>query len=129
VVSEHKINGERYFEDKFKQPEEIKPFEVYIKKPGGGSLLETEKTFERPSVDLRSQERIERLRNLSLKLNNEGTIEELENQPAYIRRNVELKNVTPSGESRISRYSLYEDPETKGPEIRSGNSYLHDNVD
>jgi cell division protein FtsZ len=64
-----------------------------------------------------------------MKFNSEKTIEELENQPAYMRRNVELKNVIPSSESRLSRYSLYEDPETKGPEIRSGNSYLHDNVD
>jgi cell division protein FtsZ len=116
-------------ENKTKQEEEIKPFEVYIKKPGGESLRETEKNFARPSVDLKSQERIERLRNLSLKLKNESAIEELENQPAYLRRNVELKNVIPSSESRISRYSLYEDPETKGAEIRSGNSYLHDNVD
>jgi cell division protein FtsZ len=64
-----------------------------------------------------------------MKLKDEGTLEELENQPAYLRRNVELKDVKPSNESRISRYSLYEDPETKDPEIRSGNSYLHDNVD
>jgi len=109
--------------------EEIKPFEVYIKKPGGDSLKEEEKTFSRPEVDLKSQERIERLRNLSMKLKNESGLEEMENQPAYIRRNVELKNLTPSGESKISRYSLYEDPDTKDPEIRSGNSYLHDNVD
>jgi len=48
---------------------------------------------------------------------------------AYMRRNVELKNTSPSGESNISKYSLYEDSETKNPEIRTGNSYLHDNVD
>jgi cell division protein FtsZ len=111
------------------EKDEIKPFEVYIKKPGGETFEETEKTFSRPSVDLKSQERIERLRNLSMKFRNESTIEELENEPAYVRRNVELKNVTPSSESRVSKYSLYEDSETKNLEIRSGNSYLHDNVD
>jgi len=124
-----KINGERYFEDKFKQAEEIKPFEVYIKKPGGDSFREAEKAFTRPSVDLKSQERIERLRNLSMKLKNESAIEEMEHEPAYVRRNVDLKNSIPSGEAKVSRYSLYEDSETKNPEIRSGNSYLHDNVD
>jgi len=123
------MNEEKPVEEKTKQDDEIKPFEVYIKKPGGDSLQETEKTFDRPDVDLKSRERIERLRNLSMKLKNDSAIEELENQPAYLRRNVELKNVIPSSESRISKYSLYEDPETKGPEIRSGNSYLHDNVD
>ena len=109
--------------------DEIKPFEVYIKKPGGETFHETEKEFSRPSVDLKSQERIERLKNLSMKFNNESTIEELENQPAYMRRNVELKNVIPSSESRVSKYSLYEDPDSKNPEIRNGNSFLHDNVD
>jgi cell division protein FtsZ len=121
--------GQNAIENKVNQPEEVKPFEIYIKKPGGSNFQETEQNFKRPSIDLKSQERIERLRNLSMKLKNESAIEELENEPAYMRRNVELKNVTPSGESRISRYSLYEDPETRNPEIRSGNSYLHDNVD
>jgi cell division protein FtsZ len=86
-------------------------------------------TSLRPAIDLKSQERIERLRNLSLKLKDESAIEEMENEPAYIRRNVELKNSAQSNEARVSRYSLYEDNESKGPEIRSGNSFLHDNVD
>lgn len=124
-----KNNAEPHSEDENKKPQEIKPFEVYIKKPGGDTIRETEKDFTRTSVDLKSQERIERLRNLSLKLKNESAIEELENEPAYVRRNVELKNSIPSGEAQVSRYSLYEDSETKSPEIRSGNSYLHDNVD
>jgi cell division protein FtsZ len=122
-------NEMSFVDEKTSQTEDVKPFEVYIKKPGGNAFQEAEQNFQRPSIDLKSQERIERLRNLSMKLKNESAIEELENQPAYMRRNVELKNVIPSGESRISRYSLYEDPETKSPELRSGNSYLHDNVD
>ncbi len=124
-----KINNEPTQGNEMKKPEEVRPFEVYIKKPGGSSPTETEKSYSNPSVDLKSQERIERLRNLSMKLKNESTIEELENEPAYVRRNVELKNAIPSGESRISKYSLYEDSESKNLEIRSGNSYLHDNVD
>ena len=115
--------------NEMKNPEEIRPFELYIKKPGGETFHETEKEFSRPSVDLKSQERIERLKNLSVKFNHDSTIEELENEPAYVRRNVELKNAIPSSESRVSKYSLYEDSDTKNLEIRSGNSYLHDNVD
>jgi cell division protein FtsZ len=127
VVS--KINREESTDRSASRPDEIKPFEVYIKKPGGESFRDTEKVFTRPSVDLKSQERIERLRNLSMKMHSESAIEELENEPAYVRRNVELKNFTPSGEAQVSKYSLYEDPETRNTEIRSGNSYLHDNVD
>lgn len=128
-TKEKKLNGERLSEDKSRKPDEVKPFEVYIKKPGGDSMRGTETTSSRPSIDLKSQERIERLRNLSLKLKDESAIEEMENEPAYVRRNVELKNSAPSGEAQVSRYSLYEDNETKGPEIRSVNSFLHDNVD
>jgi cell division protein FtsZ len=126
---EIKHNEEHSSENQSEKPDEIKPFELYIKKPGGEALRGSENTSARPSIDLKSQERIERLRNLSLKLRDESAIEELENEPAYVRRNVELKNSSPSGEARVSRYSLYEDNETKGPEIRSGNSFLHDNVD
>ncbi|NTV83807.1 MAG: cell division protein FtsZ [Bacteroidales bacterium] len=124
-----KIGGEPQPGNEMKKPEEVRPFEVYVKKPGGETYRETEKAFDRPSVDLKSQERIERLRNLSMKLKSESAIEELENEPAYVRRNVELKNITPSGEAHVSKYSLYEDSETKNLEIRSGNSFLHDNVD
>lgn len=124
-----KIGNEPYPGNEMKKPDEIRPFEVYIKKPGGDTLKETEPAVTRPSVDLKSQERIERLRNLSMKLRSESAIEELENEPAYVRRNVELKNAIPSSESRVSKYSLYEDSETKNLEIRTGNSYLHDNVD
>jgi cell division protein FtsZ len=126
---EKKHNDDQSSENQPKKPDEIKPFELYIKKPGGDVVHESDNASSRPSIDLKSQERIERLRNLSLKLRDESAIEELENEPAYVRRNVELKNSTPSGEARVSRYSLYEDNETKGPEIRSGNSFLHDNVD
>ncbi len=124
-----KNNGEQYLEEDKKKSGEIKPFEVYIKKPGGESFREAERAFTRPSVDLKSQERIERLRNLSMKLRDESVIEEMENVPAYMRRKVELTNPAPSSESKVSTYSLYEDPDSKGPELRQGNSFLHDNVD
>jgi len=51
----------------------------------------------------------------------------MENVPAYIRRNVELSDVKPSDESEISRLSLG-DGDSKG-NLKSNNSFLHDNVD
>jgi cell division protein FtsZ len=126
---EKKHNGEELSEENIRNSDEIKPFELYIKKPGGDAIRVADSTSTRPSIDLKSQERIERLRNLSLKLRDESAIEELENEPAYVRRKVELNHLNPSGEAKVSRYSLYEDNESKGPELRSGNSFLHDNVD
>ena len=69
--------------------------------------------------------RRERLRNLSVKLNNPQNIVELENEPAYLRRNVELDDVPHSSTNEASKWSISEGEE---PELRD-NSFLHDNVD
>ncbi len=53
---------------------------------------------------------------------------ELENQPAYVRKNVELDEKDHSSESVVSRYTLGEDSKNQ-PIIKSDNSFLHDNVD
>lgn len=79
-------------------------------------------------IQLKERERIDRLKEMSLKLKTSIGISELENEPAYKRRNIKLNNVTPSNHSIISRYTLSED-EDKNVEIKSNNSFLHDNVD
>ena len=56
-------------------------------------------------------------------------IEELENEPAYIRKKLQIKPETPSVSSDVSKYKLSEDEEHGGPKLREDNSYLHDNVD
>ncbi|MFT6003855.1 MAG: cell division protein FtsZ, partial [Bacteroidia bacterium] len=48
--------------------------------------------------------------------------------PAYKRKGVNLEDVAHSSEMEISRTSLIEEPEKK-PELRTNNSFLHDNVD
>ncbi|MCB9281797.1 MAG: cell division protein FtsZ [Lewinellaceae bacterium] len=70
--------------------------------------------------------RRERLRNVNLKLNNPQTINELEGQPAYMRRGVQLDDVPHSGEYEMSKWTISDD-EDGG--LREGNSFLHDNVD
>ncbi len=57
-------------------------------------------------------------------------IEDLENEPAYVRKKVHIRNNNYSTEDNISKYSLSED-ENYDVRIRPrpGNSYLHDNVD
>lgn len=78
-------------------------------------------------LEAEAQRREERLRNLSVKLNNPQTVNELENEPAYLRRKVQLDDVPHSkAESNRSRLTISDDVE---PEIRSDNSFLHDNVD
>ncbi len=60
-----------------------------------------------------------------IKLNNPDTIQDLENQPAYMRRDIELDEVPDSAQSSISKWTLSEDRQI----IQEKNPFLHDNVD
>ncbi|WPU95454.1 cell division protein FtsZ [Mucilaginibacter sabulilitoris] len=75
----------------------------------------------------KSRERIMRLKDLSMKLRS-GNIQELENVPAYKRKEIALQETPQSDESQISRFSLMPDNEGN-TEIRKNNSFLHDNAD
>lgn len=72
--------------------------------------------------------RMRDLRDLSLKSKSESGREEMENIPAYERKNIKLEEIHHSSETNVSRFSLIEEPERK-PELKSNNSFLHDNVD
>ena len=79
-----------------------------------------------------AQDRMARLRNLSMQLKTPSGISSLEGQPAFKRRSIELDDVSPSNESQVSRLSINETEDENGEkktEIRSNNSFLHDNVD
>ncbi len=76
----------------------------------------------------KAQERISKLKEISLKLKTTQGLSEMENEPAYKRRNIELDNTPHSSESQVSRFTLTE-TEDKKIEIRPNNSFLHDNVD
>lgn len=86
------------------------------------------KTDESIEEQLRkSKERILRLKDLSMKLRTSNGLQELENEPAYKRKQMALQQVPHSSESQVSRFTLSnEDGVT---EIRPNNSFLHDNVD
>ncbi|MDA9111180.1 cell division protein FtsZ [Bacteroidia bacterium] len=73
-------------------------------------------------------QRMKYLKDLNDTANKENGQEMLENVPAYKRKGVHLDEVTHSSETTISRTSLIEEPEKK-PELRTNNSFLHDNVD
>eukprot|EP01133_Synstelium_polycarpum_P016473 gene16473-19588_t len=76
----------------------------------------------------KSKERILRLKDLSMKLRTTNGLQELENEPAYKRKQMQLQQVQHSSESQISRFTLSNDEEGT-TEIRPNNSFLHDNVD
>jgi len=75
-----------------------------------------------------AQERIRKLKEITLKMKSPEGLAALEKQTAFERKNISLENKTPSQESNVSRYTLSEG-EDKKIEIRPNNSFLHDNVD
>ncbi|MCB9251925.1 MAG: cell division protein FtsZ [Flavobacteriales bacterium] len=83
--------------------------------------------LERKKVD-ELVSRLRNLRDLSAKSKTESGREELENIPAFERKNIKLEEINHSSESNVSRFSLIEDTERK-TELKSTNSFLHDNVD
>ncbi len=64
----------------------------------------------------------------NVRLNNPQTLNELENQPAYLRRKVRLDDVPHSSESTSSSWSISGDEKGK-TNLEQRNSFLHDNVD
>lgn len=60
-------------------------------------------------------------------------LQQLEAEPAYMRRKVQLDDTPHSSDNNLSRLSLNEreedDGETKRYELRDNNSFLHDSVD
>ncbi|MEM9648991.1 MAG: cell division protein FtsZ [Bacteroidota bacterium] len=75
----------------------------------------------------RADERRKKLKNFNYKFqNNRNSIDEIEKQPAYKRQGVDL-NDTPQ-EQKVSRTTLSEDSNDE-IQLRSNNSFLHDNVD
>ena len=72
------------------------------------------------------------LNDVKMKLRLPGRISDLENEPAFKRRNVSLDDVSHSSESSTSRFSINEEVDENGErriELRDDNPFLHDNVD
>ena len=75
----------------------------------------------------RSAERRLRMKQFNYKFN-KSKIDDIENEPAYKRRGIELENKNYSEDNEISRTSITLD-ENDDMKIRKNNSFLHDNVD
>jgi len=98
--------------------------------------LKDEKEFSQTPINhgisaeqmaIRSRERMDRLRDISFKLRTPSGLTDLENEPAYKRRNVELEESPHSSESEVAKYTLSEEKDNNVG-IKP-NNFLHDNVD
>ncbi len=96
-----------------------------------------EKEPEKNDKDKARENRVKKLKEVHERMKMQGyntkkenqTIEELENEPAYLRKKIKIKPETPSKQKEVSKYKLSDDEDKGGPKLREDNSYLHDNVD
>lgn len=93
---------------------------------------EKEKMLSAEEQQRRANERMARIKELSSKLKTPTGLNDLESEPAYLRRNVTLPKTQHSSESNISKYSVSDEKDENGNNnggLKSNNSFLHDNVD
>jgi cell division protein FtsZ len=96
--------------------------------PLENTIRATPKTYTTPEEQLKiQQERMERLHAYTQKLKKADGLTQLEKEPAFERRNIQLDHSKPSVENSVSRYGVSGNGENIS--LRSNNSFLHDNVD
>jgi cell division protein FtsZ len=76
----------------------------------------------------KAHERVSRIQELTSKLQKPDGLLEFENEPAFVRRNIQIKSQTPSAQDNISRFGVSTDANGQ-PILRNTNNFLHDNVD
>ena len=118
----------KVFENPFRQNNDEEGFEITsrimtkeeitAKAAQEVAILEAKKAKE---TDPREELKKQRLRALSFNFRTQRGLEELENQPAYLRRNVDINHANIDND--MSHYSASD----KG--ISGQNAFLHDNVD
>ncbi len=122
VEEEIQVTQTPVIETKVKEEEYV----VYTKKS-----FETNISASGQQDDLNRQleDRKKILAGLSYRFGNKQNLGELENEPAYKRKGVEVTgDQNFSSASDLSRFSVSDDG-TNRPEIKKNNSFLHDNVD
>jgi cell division protein FtsZ len=80
----------------------------------------------------RVEDRVSRMREMTMKLRQPNGLADLEREPAYKRKNVTLVDTPHSSDSSISRYTLSEETDENGDrsvQLKRNNPFLHDNVD
>ena len=81
----------------------------------------------------RAKERMERVQSYTAKLKSAEGITDLEKEPAYKRKKIDLEDTPHSSEEKMSKFTLSEgDADENGKrkiELKQNNSFLHDNVD
>ena len=116
------------------EPQDLTPEAPQASQPTEAAEPQAQPSVQ-PSREAFAERQRQITRNLAdfkSKLNLPGRIADLENEPAYKRRNISIDDTPHSSESQMSRFQLNEEVDAEGNrrfELRDDNSFLHDNVD
>jgi cell division protein FtsZ len=113
------IEQDIVFEKKVIKEEPIESQEVEELDPMNSPICELLKE--------RANERRQKMKEFNYKFNN-AKIEDIEKEPAYKRQGIDLEDAQHSSENNASRLSVGLD-DNDDIQLRSNNSFLHDNVD
>ena len=105
--------------------EDVKSSVDYEQKPIAQSTTNSKAVQEQIN---RAQKRKERLQKFNYRFRNNSGVELAENEPAYKRQGVELNDIQHSSEETVSNLNLSQNQDGE-LELKSKNSFLHDNVD
>lgn len=105
-------------------------FKTTTPEPTGSQNYQSD--TDRDEQSKRASDRLSRLRDLSMKLRTPSGMSDLENEPAFKRKQINLDDVPSSAENNASRFTLSEEENEDGEKktrLRPNNPFLHDNVD
>ena len=105
--------------------EDVKSSDAYEQKSITQSTTNSKAVQEQIN---RAQKRKERLQKFNYRFRNNSGVELAENEPAYKRQGVELNDIQHSSEETVSNLNLSQNQDGE-LELKSKNSFLHDNVD
>jgi len=92
--------------------------------------LQTKMTLSHDEQQKKVKERMERIQSYTSKLKSSSGLADLEKEPAYKRKNVNIDDIPHSSEESMSKFTLSDESEDgKKVGLKENNSFLHDNVD
>ena len=94
--------------------------------------IAVEAKASQPEHQNRVEDRLARMREMTMKLRQPNGLADLEREPAYKRKNPGFSDTPHSSESSISRYSLSEGTDENGErsvQLKKNNPFIHDQPD
>jgi len=131
--SDDKVEKVFLFQDEKEVEKELSRFDLFTEATNEPKATETEihstdQLNEEKGMLFKPNERLVRLKEISMKLKTPSGLKDLENEPAYKRRNIQLEEQANANDTYESKYAVREDKD-EGFKLKENNSFLHDSVD